>query len=881
MTNKKSITKIIHLLILLFVTIQSNAQDAEIKYNKDAIMPMVRLDPFPSSGVVKINSPNFVWAPIIKEKTGFNSYKWDNNYKYKIRISKDVSFQDDSTINSELQDWTFFIPHKKLEKGNWYWQYASVNNNSGEENWSKPIIFKITGNERIFVTPTPDEFIKRIPQSHPRFLTTKEEIGNMNFPEKEKNKFLRSCDKLIGKKLPESLIYNDRKVLDKKEKELSTKNYIRYINKTTKEIYKPQSALAINFIKAYFITGDEKYKKESLRRYFYLKDQYFDIVEKGFVNDFTSGFFLNNSINIYDAFYDSLDKELLKSIEERIVKDQKKTYHHFLHNSELDLMSSHRWQHHMRNFFTTSIILLDHVPEAEKWVKYVYDLWTLRSPTGSGDDGAWVAGNGYMGANIESLFVMPYLLSKYSGVNYFETPWYQNVSSYLFYTAPVDHIAGGFGDHAETKRTPTVPLVDALNAVKADKYGDEYVKLVAKFTPKYLKSRKNIKKGGNLFWFQNQPFNFDKGIANNESIKKAKLFRDAGIVAMHTNIEEPKENLMVAFKSSPYGITGHAHASQNTFNIQYGGDPLFFRTGYYSSWADHHSLQSYRHTRAQNGILANGSGTLYFSEGYGWIPRFIDGKDITYVSGDASNAYDGIILRDEYIEQCKIWKVDMTPENGFGNPGVTKFRRHLVLLRPNVIVIYDVLEAKQPVEWSWLIHSIDTLSEKANTFYTENKNGKGLLTLFSSDDVESSVTDQFYAPAVDWLGNGSKKEIEYTNHWHGKSDTKKTDKARFLAVIQIVDKESKTEFVPIEKNKDGKYIIGDWEISAQLDCDKETALQIINKTKSSGISLGSQPLSIDGKEYKHTIQGSTILIEDNGEISKEAVDVLPDAAIYY
>ena len=143
---------------------------------------------------------------------------------------------------------------------------------------------------------------------------------------------------------------------------------------------------------------------------------------------------------------------------------------------------------------------------AKKWIKYVYDLWTIRAPVGSGDDGGWIAGNGYMGANIESLFVMPFILSKYTGVNYFDTPWYQNVPAYLFYTAPIGHIAGGFGDNSDTKRTPTIPLIGALNTVKEYSHGEEYVKLDSKFGTGYLASRQNIEKGGNIYWFQNQPF---------------------------------------------------------------------------------------------------------------------------------------------------------------------------------------------------------------------------------------------------------------------------------------------------------------------------------------------------------------------------------------
>ncbi|MEQ9289619.1 MAG: DUF4962 domain-containing protein [Cyclobacteriaceae bacterium] len=859
----------------------TGVESADQYIQLQSIMPMVRTSPFPSSGKVNINSPHFMWSPVYSKKTGANSYEWDDGFQYRVRISKDREFKDATTISSEVQDWTFFNPHKKLEKGVWYWQYAEVDRQKGQERWSEAIKFEIDGNEREFVTPDPDVFTQRIPMSHPRFLATKDEIGKLNFPEEKKSSFLINMDRKIGEKFPETLIYNDGKVLDRKKKELNDKNYHRYVDKATKEKYRPHVQQAIYFIKAFLITGDQKYEKEVLRRYFYLKEQYNDINKAGLTNDFTKGYYYSLVTNVFDVFYENLEEDERRYMLDILVENQNETYHHFLYYSVTELMSSHKWQHHIRNFFTTSISLLHHTPEAEKWTKYIYDLWTIRAPTGSLDDGAWVAGNGYMGANIESLFVMPFLLSKYSGVDYFEDPWYKNVPAYLFLTSPVGHIAGGFGDNADTKITPTISLVGALNDVKNNGYSQAYIELDEKFGTGYLKSRQTIDKGGNIYWFQNQSLNFDKGEIDSQPLQRARVFRDAGIAAMHTNIREPDENLMLSFRSSPFGVSGHAHACQNTFNIQYGGEPLFFRSGYYSSGLDHHSLQSYRHTRAHNGILVDGIGTSMFADGYGWIPRFIDSENISYVMGDASNAYDGTMARDEHREKGEFWKVDFTPENGFGKPGVKKFRRHVTLLRPDIIVIYDELEAAKPVTWSWLIHSKDTLAQhQDNSLYTENQKGKGLLNLFSSSPLKPTVTDQFYAPAVDWLGNGEKKGMKYTNHWHGKMDSKKSEKVRFLAVIQVVDKSSYSNFHPIARSGNGRYKVGDWTISAQLDPDQPSEFKIVNERELCGISMGREKLVINGLKYKHSKRGSTVIVDGKESGFEEAFDELPSAAIY-
>ncbi|MEZ4902106.1 MAG: hypothetical protein R2822_10290 [Spirosomataceae bacterium] len=42
-----------------------------------------------------------------------------------------------------------------------------------------------------------------------------------------------------------------------------------------------------------------------------------------------------------------------------------------------------------------------------------------------------------------------------------------------------------------------------------------------------------------------------------------------------------------------------------------------------------------------------------------------------------------------------------------------KFYRHILLLKPGIVVIYDELEADAEAEWSWLIHSLKNMTLNA------------------------------------------------------------------------------------------------------------------------------------------------------------------------
>nr|AIA87622.1 CAZy families PL15 protein [uncultured Pedobacter sp.] len=88
--------------------------------------------------------------------------------------------------------------------------------------------------------------------------------------------------------------------------------------------------------------------------------------------------------------------------------------------------------------------------------------------------------------------------------------------------------------------------------------------------------------------------------------------------------------------------------------------------------------------------------------------------------------------------------------------GITRFRRHLVFLRPNIIVIYDELSAKQPVEWTWLLHSYNKMEkgEKENVVLAGNEVGRSRVDIYNSHQLKSYITNEFFSPAVNWKGRG-------------------------------------------------------------------------------------------------------------------------------
>ena len=83
----------------------------------------------------------------------------------------------------------------------------------------------------------------------------------------------------------------------------------------------------------------------------------------------------------------------------------------------------------------------------------------------------------------------------------------------------------------------------------------------------------------------------------------------------------------------------------------------------------------------------------------------LNGENISYCLGDASNAYSGISEYPMWIKNFKAAQIEQSTQNGFGETPLKTYRRPLFLLPPEIVVIYDKLEADKPVRWDWLLHS--------------------------------------------------------------------------------------------------------------------------------------------------------------------------------
>ena len=258
--------------------------------------------------------------------------------------------------------------------------------------------------------------------------------------------------------------------------------------------------------------------------------------------------------------------------------------------------------------------------------------------------------------------------------------------------------------------------------------------------------------------------------------------------------------------------------------------------------------------------------------------------------GDASNAY-GEIKSEFWLNRFKQINVTPSKANGYGESGVTLYRRHMLQLEGGYIVLYDELEANKPVKWTTQFHTPfytiladKTANANQQNFSVTTDVGNVNASVFANSPLKMEVHDKFYEQPLNWnkLTGADGKLIEYVNQWHAGITSEPKQKFRYLTIIQI--KDGKTEIIKTVSNIDGlsHLQIGDWNIQVQLDAEKPAALQVFGKENQSLFNYGNLPILFQGKAYKSKITGSSMLLEtDNKKLNKqEVIDELPDVAKY-
>ena len=784
----------------------------------DAYQDKIRTQPYPKADNELYLNP----APLIVPqamKTG---------ERLQFSLSRTEDFSSSETLLSEPQEWCMYNLHRRLEVGTWYWRFRSTNlNGTTPGEWCAIYRFEVKNDTPEFVTPPFQTFLANAPRLHPRIYC-----------------FL---DDRIGEARNRVTSHPEYAELQSRASQALKAEYTGMTDLYSRAEELRQHATYL--YQAYHLTQKEIYA-EKLRQLLEALIVAPPADGQLFASNFTASNIAWCLVAAYDLLYNNLSASDRTAAEELMMRVARYYYKVNCGFQENHLFDNHFWQQNMRVLFQVALSLYDkpaYSSEVLPMMEYYYELWTARAPaSGFNRDGIWHNGTGYFSANILTLAYMPSLLSFISQYDYLSHPWYQNVGRSLVYTCPPGSKSNGFGDNSEKGSEPN-RLVAAFADYLACETGDSYAGWYAGECRELLRRDYELR----LYRMCTEQ---DYNTTFPARADKMVWYKDAGEVAMHSAPEDTGKDLALSFRSSTFGSGSHTTASQNAFNLLYKGVDVYRSTGYYQNFSDAHNLMSYRHTRAHNSLLVNGIGQPYSTEGYGSVMRAMGGQHISYCLGDASHAYRGISNDPMWVGYFKQAGIEQTPENGFGATPLTKYRRHVLMLHPHTVIVYDELEASEAVRWEWLLHSPTEFKMDATkkTLSTNNKT-KGWMAvtqLFGGHVFTLSQTDRFVVPPAI-------TGAEYPNQWHLTARVDGCSATRFLAIIQVGD-----EAVSIINRDGDTFNVGDWTIKAVLDASKAPELTVSHRTEQAVFSYGTDNPALNGNFYYRQYTGSSLLYDE-------------------
>jgi hypothetical protein len=779
-----------------------------------ALHPRYRQWPVPAAGITVTQDPPVLQWPRTKGK----------GITYDIRLAADSSFGKGAITAADIP-WALYNPHQALKEGTWYWQYR-VHGKA----WSPMLSFRVPAGARRMVSPTADSFLASVPAAHPRVLIDKKDEASFAAAEGgslEARLILHAADSMLGAPLS-----SDGTIRLKKKSDTGYRNFKRLDSKSKYVGFDAMDAVNL-FSRAYILSGDRKYADRGIA--WALRVASWDPDGPSGFSDFGDGACMVAMAVAFDTFYDLLSPAQKKLLEDRVAIRAGRFYHKWVNDLDSRVLSNHVWQFILHYFFRTALAMHGDVKEADEWLRYAYELFLDRTPIVGGPDGGWAGGMSYFTINTETLLDIPTVIKQYTGFDFIRSnPFYRNNAYWMYYSYPPGSAADGFGDNVKKLKSPGalfLPYADALSRLSGSRVAATYATKIEE------KTHLDLARIPLFRWFR---MRYLQGVKRPDTLvdgtlAPARLFYGVGVVDMHSSLQRVDSDVMVSMRSSPFGSYGHMLADQNTFNILYGGKPLFYLSGYKVTMKDPHRLAWFKATVGHNGVLIDGKGQTFDPKGYGWIPRFLNGKNMTYAVGDASAAYGGT-----------------SP----GNTGLVKFRRHLLFLHPDILVVYDELQADHAAGWSWLLHSPSRifLDSAAGRFHCYAAKGLASGAFFASVPVRWAVWDTLAVPAENWKGRTDAKGrlVRYKNNeWHLRADTRQhSGRMRFLAVIRVGAAKGQPAVLSCHQDKDGAITVGGWTITAALDTAKPALLEACSADGREAFRSGGGALKVKGRSFR-------------------------------
>jgi hypothetical protein len=389
---------------------------------------------------------------------------------------------------------------------------------------------------------------------------------------------------------------------------------------------------------------------------------------------------------LFDYAGPELDPDLRKLIRDTMIARAAMQYNTYSRTLPAGYLCNQTWVN-ITGMLAAGLALFDEEPAATRWIALVREILS-KTMLLLASDGASQEGVGYWEYGIEYLLKLMHLSRKLLGDDYYGHPWFRQTAQYALHMSV---------PRVSWRRVGSV--VDLGDCPRYHWYGPDYQlrALASEYrdgTAQWLASQIDesstaapVSAWLNLLWFdpriQPQP---------PASLATTRRFENMEIVAARSGWDGNES--LVVFKCGPAlgfhaakkfpelvsGNLGHAHPDANHFVFFGHGEWLIRNQGYVQ-----------RQTKYHNTLLVNGQGQ-YDAAGWfdgdaqmraGRFPRVLRAEfqgDWDWIAGDATEAYR---------PEC----------------GLKRYVRHLIFLKPDILIVADDVELAAPGKLEFLFHT--------------------------------------------------------------------------------------------------------------------------------------------------------------------------------
>lgn len=607
------------------------------------------------------NPPAFIWLPV------------DEVDRYIVQYSRDASFPEAQTVTVRDLRMTVHIPTETVEPGSWYWRYGFEHD--GRDHFSRVRAFEIPEDAVDFPLPSADKLMDRVPDERPRLYFSPELVEKVR---NDSDGYYAHLTEPVIREAEEILAREDPLYEEPDDWPIRrTKGYwtpeerAHYLH--TFRSLRPFTRGMFTTALAWLYTGDERFAEEARRRLMHFMTWDMEASSSTVFPDEVGMDIAENATPVFDWIYDYLSPEEREKCIEILTARMMQIYRDVHLARPMDSRPYYSHEGRMVAFtIEGGIVLADESPEeAREWLDYTLRLLWSTYPSWGGDDGGWHEGVSYWGGYLSRIFRVVAELDRY-GIPLKNKPFFRNTSYFGLYVAYPGRPTRAFGDGAH------LPLSEnragIITYMAANIYDNPWFRWHAEMTGVLPYGRKAIRF-----------YNPHMEARSPSDLPYSRAFYDVGLVAMHSDMPNPDNNIFMLFKSNPFGAMSHNHASQNAFVIEAFGEALALSTGARLNHGEAHHVEWIRHTKAHNSILVDHEGQTVRrrEESSGRIIAYEETGDYAYTVGDATRAYGGKLER---------------------------FHRHVLYLRPDVYIIFDDLKTSDdPSTFQWLLHGPTTI----------------------------------------------------------------------------------------------------------------------------------------------------------------------------